>query len=339
MSEEEDSEEADILPESFHLLLGYDNRLSGKRTDVAQPWHWEEVNVRLTRMRVAPKSSPLLPKVVKSKGVRFDKNNQRSKLDVHGLSHPPQPVKDLCQAISSLKRPRTNLSFELQSIDPLTQKYGIRIYPLRTTPFLPEDWSLSSMNKAVCDPNFTKQARLRSGVTLAYSVLQFYSTPWISSALEKDNIFFLERSETSTFTDIFLSRTLRRPDERDSESTPDLLRRTIRNQALYSLGILLIEIWYGETLQGLHRPEDGALDTGDPIKEFLAMSNTADRLLQDLHDQAGAKYTEAVRRCLRCEFGNLDCNLDNFQFQRAVYNGVVSRLQENLEFLYLDTSD
>ncbi|KAF3050882.1 hypothetical protein E8E11_010741 [Didymella keratinophila] len=107
----------------------------------------------------------------------------------------------------------------------------------------------------------------------------------------------------------------------------------IRNQPLFALGVALIELWYGESLSELHEDEDGPLDPPDLQKSLLTRFNTADRLADELADDAGTKYSDAVRRCIRCDFSLRVNSLEDVQFQKAVFQGVVAKLKESYDFM------
>jgi hypothetical protein len=66
---------------------------------------------------------------------------------------------------------------------------------------------------------------------------------------------------------------------------------------------------------------------------------TADRLAEALLSEAGAKYSDAVRRCIRCDFDQRASSLEDAKFQKAVYQGVVAQLQENYEYLFQDQAE
>ncbi|KAF2661869.1 hypothetical protein K491DRAFT_646395 [Lophiostoma macrostomum CBS 122681] len=72
------------------------------------------------------------------------------------------------------------------------------------------------------------------------------------------------------------------------------------------------------------------LQIGEAMSEF----NTADRLVDELYNEAGGKYSDAVRRCIRCDFDRRANSLEDLGFQQAVYEGVVAQLKENFDFLY-----
>lgn len=337
-SDDEDEDTDGVISNPFHVLLGYSNHITLTQMDLLTqpPWYWEEVDVRLTLRHPESPVATIPLNTAKSKGVRFA--TEAKKAVAAALEPVPnlRPIRNLCKAIQELKRPQRDTCFELLVAEIGKQKYGIRIYPQNDAPPDPNLLSISSLQNILRDPKFTKQARLRLAVTLASSVLQLHNTPWIERSLEKENIFFLQRSTNPTYDDPFICRTVDKTHQANpSGSMPGLMSRIIRNQTLYSLGVLLIEIWYGKTLDELHLPEDGPLHTQDTPQQAIARWNTADRLLNDLYDEAGAKYTEAVRRCIRCDFADgLASDLDNVNFQNAVYQGVVFQLKENLDFLY-----
>ena len=99
------------------------------------------------------------------------------------------------------------------------------------------------------------------------------------------------------------------------------------NLSLYSLGIVLIELWYWKDLRFLK----GSLSTGsgtdqDAQIEFF----TAFQFAKDLHDEAGERYGEAVRRCIQGLDTRETC-LEKEGFKNKVYSDIVRLLEENLE--------
>lgn len=47
--------------------------------------------------------------------------------------------------------------------------------------------------------------------------------------------------------------------------------------------------------------------------------------------EPGKLYSEAVRRCIRCDFDRRDMDLDSENFQEAVFDGVVVPLDTTLQ--------
>jgi hypothetical protein len=107
----------------------------------------------------------------------------------------------------------------------------------------------------------------------------------------------------------------------------------IKNRPLFALGIMLIELWYGKSLNELHEEADGPQSDANAQVDFLTRFNTADRLADELADDAGKKYSDAVGRCVRCDFRLRTNSLEHVELQRAVFQGVVSQLKITQDFM------
>jgi hypothetical protein len=331
----DDEDDIDFMKDPFHVLFRNSKNASeqAQNTDKAALWSWEEADVRITPSNPNSAPPPYSQKCA-SKGVHFA---SRAKKAVQAALEPDpnlQPIQDLCTAISTLQLPQRDVCFELLATELAMQKYGIHIYPEKHPPCNPGAWSVSSLRAVLQDVKFTRHDRLRVAVTLASSVLQLHETPWLEENWSKDNIFFIQRSEQTLYNQPFVSQSFDPSGESSSTPLPIMMTRIIRNQTLYALGISLIELWYGKPLQELQTPEDGPPATGYPPIDLMTQWNACDRLVETLYSEAGAKYTDAVRRCIRCDFDRRASSLEDVAFQKAVYHGVVSELKENLDFLY-----
>jgi len=71
----------------------------------------------------------------------------------------------------------------------------------------------------------------------------------------------------------------------------------------------------------------GTTGLGHTSEDLLA----AARLLDDVYDRAGRRYGDAVRRCILCEFDQRSNSLSDAQFRKAVYEGVVAVLDEDVK--------
>ena len=202
-----------------------------------------------------------------------------------------------------------------------------------------DTWIVSSLRAVLDDTKFARQDRLKLAVTLASSVLQLHETPWLEDNWGKDNIFFVKRPGKSLYDQPFVSQHFNQTTSTSSTGTPSVMSRIIRNQTLYALGVALIELWYGKTLADLHNDADGPHNTGITQMDLMTEYNTADRLVDELYSEAGGKYSDAVRRCIRCDFDRRASSLEDVQFQRAVYEGVVAQLKENYEFMFQHQPD
>jgi hypothetical protein len=127
------------------------------------------------------------------------------------------------------------------------------------------------------------------------------------------------------------------PSDQEATSIPDVTSRIVRNKDLYQLGVLLIELWYGHTMQALHKTDDGPISTGVPATDLMTAWNTADRLIEELYAEAGSKYADAVGRCIRCDFDQCQrSDLTDPELLRAVHDGVYLPLKESYDFMYTE---
>ncbi|KAF2814361.1 uncharacterized protein BDZ99DRAFT_554877 [Mytilinidion resinicola] len=335
MSSDDNSDSEDeSMQDPFHVLFRYSqHHVKEPNAPVTSPWIWEEADVRITLEEKRSPPSQICPPRG-AKGVRFAaqaKKAVRAALDPHPNL---QPIQDLCAAISTLQKPQRDVCLPLLVTEYAKQKYGILIYPHKDPPIDPESWSVSSLRQILRDSKFTRQDRLRLAVTLASSVLQLHETPWLED-WGKGNIFFIERSGSILYNHPFVSQHVNQGAQASQSSPiPTSMSRIIRNPTLFSLGVFLIELWYGKSLQELHKPEDGPISSGDLSADMRTQWYTADRIVDELYSDAGEKYSDAVRRCIRCNFDCRASSLDDVAFQKEVFQRVVSQLKENFDFLY-----
>ncbi|RYP33747.1 hypothetical protein DL767_004614 [Monosporascus sp. MG133] len=330
-SDENANEDEESMRNSFHVVFRYSHGGPVKpcgSTASVKPWAWEEADVRITiESQSHIDTAPAARGSSRGKRVRFAIQAEDAVKAALKPTPNLQPIQDLCAAISTLQTPQRDVCLSLLANEYAKQKYGILIYPSKAPPTNTDAWSISTLRSVLEDTEFARRDRLRLAVTLSSSVLQLHETPWLDENWGKDDILFIKRSEKTAYHHPFVSQGIARKGQRPSTITP-WMRRIIRNQTLYALGVSLIELWYGKPISQFHKPEDGPL--GDPMTEF----NTADRLVDELYNEAGGKYSDAVRRCIRCDFDCRANSLNDIAFQRAVYEGVVAQLKENFDFLY-----
>ncbi|KAF2122843.1 hypothetical protein BDV96DRAFT_593328 [Lophiotrema nucula] len=171
---------------------------------------------------------------------------------------------------------------------------------------------------------------------ISKSVLQFHGTPWLRSTwkLHDLSIFGSELSDESLLT-LHLSTYFESSatgvallgqgspamDKLFSQSNAasaanSCLARLcpgIYNEALFSLGVALLEIAHWQPLRSM--AENDAND-------FF----TAHRLVRG-RPPLGPKYRKVVERCLRCDFGVSSESLEDLELQQAVWAKVVLPLE------------
>jgi hypothetical protein len=245
-----------------------------------------------------------------------------------------EQIQDLCQAITKLQQPQLELCAGYL-IDSLKRKHGI--YPLDTPACQDsqQQWLAYTLRQVL-----TKRAgfgrrlmqhdKFKIAVDLASSVLQLYKTPWLNDSWGDDDVYFVHRPGaplSTIYQHPFIYRKFASTATSQSSIPAPPVRSLIRNQTLFTLGVLLIELLYGTSIEGLQTPHD--LDCeGTPGAVWC----TAERLVdEEIALEAGQLYADAVRRCIRCDFNRKSSSLDDQDFQQAVFDGVVAPLEKTLQ--------
>ncbi|KAJ4347967.1 uncharacterized protein N0V89_009339 [Didymosphaeria variabile] len=332
----EESDEDESVQEPFHVVFRYDHHSLTSNNPIPptkKPWNWEEVDVQVT---IRSEPSPGNPKTLAAgaKGVRFAKQAKTAVQAALGPTRNMQPIQSLCATISTLQPPQREICLSLLVNEYAKKKHSILIYPSKSPPRDTESWSIRDLPSVLTDPRFSRRYRIRLAVTLASSVLQLHQTPWLADNWRNSDILFIERSGNTAYTDPFVLQNAVGENQARAASLPPLMKLIIRNQALYALGIVLIELWFGKPLSEYHKPEDGLSGTGDVQTDLITELATANRLVEELRDDAGGNYADAVRRCLSCDFDCRFKTLDDVAFLKAVFQGVVAQVKDTFDYMF-----
>ncbi|KAF2867800.1 hypothetical protein BDV95DRAFT_502195 [Massariosphaeria phaeospora] len=338
-------EEEDALGQTpFRVVFSY----TSDTNSPASTWSlWKEADIRYIHDKPkpidpAPRSQRVTQISSERRRVRFDPGGvQVQHVSLATASSTPQPhtptpnldqIQDLCKAIERLQQPQREICIGYL-LDSVRRKHGI--YPLEPPVTNHQQWATYSLRDILNKPatvnrRLTQHDKLRVAVVLASSVLQLYKTPWLDEHWGKDDVIFIHRpgaSLSSIYEHPFISRKFTKSTSSPNPPTLPTVCRVIRNQTLFTLGVLLIELWYGKSIEELQMPCD--LDCqGTPGVAWC----TAERVVEnEIEFEAGKRYSDAVRRCIRCDFDRKDMSLDNESFQQAVYDGVVSLLEKTLQ--------
>jgi hypothetical protein len=155
---------------------------------------------------------------------------------------------------------------------------------------------------------------------------QLHGTPWISTT-PHTNFFLVQLNGISLYRDAFV---LKRLPEPPSPIQGAALMSPARNPALLALGIILIELTLGQTMDAVLSPQDGVA-AGDAESSLLEGYETAMRLLDKIGMMGGSNYGNAVPRCMRCHFCQASTSLEDEAMQKEVFTGVAGLLQKDLE--------
>ncbi|RMJ08407.1 hypothetical protein CDV36_011986 [Fusarium kuroshium] len=158
--------------------------------------------------------------------------------------------------------------------------------------------------------------RLHLAVVASSSLLQLHGNPWLPNALTSSDIFFLKKRNYPIYSRPFLLRKSSASAGKGKETSPPFC-----NPALWSLGVLLIEIIRGRTLASFRTQEESG-----PLIDYA----TAHKLLDEIR-MASSNYGTAVTRCLGGELHSDNYCSGSEDFCQEVYSGVVALLEKDLE--------
>ena len=172
----------------------------------------------------------------------------------------------------------------------------------------------------------------RLALSLALGVLRLHDTPWLGRRWGCDDVTLIHQDGKLLAKYPIVSTHLgQAPMPKLACPAKQAYFAPSRNDSLFALGVVLIELCMREPFDQLSAPEDLTQDsTKHAASDFL----TATRLLDEVYDRAGGRYGDAVRRCILCEFDQRKTSLEDDAFRRAVYDNVVTVLQEAVNQFY-----
>jgi len=173
----------------------------------------------------------------------------------------------------------------------------------------------------------SRQVRYQIASVVASSLLQLETTPWLTGKLEKKNIMFYQQDSKvlvdrpyifHSFKPARYSQTARARSERGSSS------RFATRDSLSSLGILLLELCFGETIESQHLRERHLGQDGQPIAgtDFLTAYDWVEMVSEE--DPA---LENVIKCCVFCNFPE-KADWGNQNFTQAVYINVVEPLEK-----------
>ena len=187
---------------------------------------------------------------------------------------------------------------------------------------------------------------------LAEGIMQFYSTPWLAPTNLGQNVRYFNPVESSATTvqlkgPYFMAKlecTQVKGKIHPTSTGPLPVDEVVpryrdaraveftgaRNKLLFNFGILLLEIGYGRPWHELKRSVAKIpMAAGERLSDYQA----AEKLTQLLVNQMGLTYPKIIKKCLGCDFGLGETDLDNEELQRRFLEDVVSGLQQLREHM------
>ena len=250
------------------------------------------------------------------------------------------PITDICTAINEIKGLNSGVGYLR---DESAGRYRHEVYFLNEQIRREKDATsleqlLQLSQQRPFGSTLNRRERLHLAVTLASSVLQLDGTSWLKKRWTSSDILFLpsdDRMSTTSSIDVSYPYASWQIIANKADLGPiaksdhSLALQQIRNEDLFALGCILIELSLNQRLSDRRVPEDI-----QPNNEVMTDFNTATRLVNAVYDESGGRYGDVVQRCLTCPFNlrNLrNFRLDNEELQEAVFDYILTPLRQDLE--------
>ena len=214
---------------------------------------------------------------------------------------PPVPdlgsVPDLCLSILETSRGVIDSNACIGYLADSTDRY--MVYTRQAAPSIFGSGT-TSLSKMIVShrrqQDLPKSDKWRLAGALSLAVLLYHSTPWLESELKSEDILFFgsgDREQQRSLKAPHLHHFQRYKGKATDKSvlSKDGL---IKNEMLYCLGVVLLEIEFEDTLESLI--VDSTLGGVPDLQQMILLKRRAGREL-------GTLYGRIIRMCLDCDFG------------------------------------
>lgn len=167
-----------------------------------------------------------------------------------------------------------------------------------------------------------KKDRYTLAVTVASSILQLHASPWISEQWSKRDIMFYQT--LSSHHSIDTDHPLVTQKFVHDNATSGGKGFNSKNATLLSLGIILLELYFGKTCE---QQMPANLYMGP--EKSLTMLCTAHQWYESEQEDLSAAFQGAIAHCLRC-FADPSGSLQDADFLQAAIEQILLPLQDEL---------
>ena len=183
----------------------------------------------------------------------------------------------------------------------------------------------------------TDSHRYKLALTVASAVLQLHATPWLREKWGLNDIHFLCSSGKAQISSrTYVSKSFVSPAALQQTTDVQIPLTTqsgacVANEAIFALGVALIEISFGAPILSLK-------ESGDPdlpgFTEFLIATRLVNQ--NAIKDNNNDKYAEVVLRCVRGTLSTLrtPLSLEDVKVQQCFYEDIILPLQQLNDILY-----
>lgn len=249
----------------------------------------------------------------------------------------PNNISNLCQAMRRSRKQRVGeCCGQIFDTSIPQQPRAYEVYPLGS-PNDNGDWSpvsLGSVLSGEAGSALMYGDKLRLAWVITSSVLQLEGTHWISRVPSRDDIFLTQQGGVLYMQDVFVIKRFPEPSSPAWNQVSASSNTTNNTATLKALGILLVELIFGQTIDRLRttlsaRAASIFAQHGVPGRA-LSDYETAMGLMDQINTRVGSNYCNAVKRCINSDYyqGGLDFGGGP---QKDVLVGVLTLLEQDLK--------
>ena len=165
--------------------------------------------------------------------------------------------------------------------------------------------------------------RYEVAVLLSSTVLQLYSTPWLNDNWTRSDIYLLSGCHEKTIAkNFYVSKNFCTSQvQLPAESDPELA--LLRNASVFNLGLALLELTFGHPIEYYECEKD----LRDGKRTVMTNRLIAERLIGQIEDYEGKRYSDVVYRCIYCDFGSRVTSFESDEFRQNFYKAAVVPLE------------
>ncbi|CZR68674.1 uncharacterized protein PAC_18573 [Phialocephala subalpina] len=262
-------------------------------------------------------------------------------LPTQTVSEPPSPnpelsqdtdasnggveIKDLCSRLCVLDAKLACLGYLADEDDHFHE-----LVPIQKSMEVPSNVVCISLETLLKDgqaTTFNRQQRHKIASVLASSLLQLQTTPWLAQTFGKQDILFYKHGSTILFDYPFVRHSFA---SNKSNAIPPVAGqgspavRFIARDSLNNLGIILLEICYGQAIEDQPFRKRYLGPDGQPheFTNFMTARDWAESVAEQ-----EPEWEHIIRCCISCMFEE-KADWENKKFTSAVYESVVEPLEK-----------
>lgn len=276
---------------------------------------------------------------LRSRKVSFQESEQFQRESPSGVTVNEDPllISDLCHAIQTRGK-ETCLGF----LEDGEGSYHI-LHTSRSLSFTSTELdrviSLGAIleqkarGKLICQ-ELSRRDRLSIALTLSHALLKLYPTPWLPRRRGKTDVYFFQRKDGEIITEnpFLLCKTVPTKDHFWPKGPVRKENLHDHADALLSLGILIMELWFGEVIESRTFWKKYCDNEGN--EKGLTSLMAAIEWQKQAKDEGGVGLHDITHRCILGNFGMTTMNLDDEKCVGAVYDGVVKPLEGLLAYFW-----